>query len=96
MIKLSVITIRVESDKELREESKVKLKRIFENSTDLQSDLSSAFPNGFTKFDISRFTLTLGKGMNVVSFLDITGFQKGILKKYDYGTIINTRDVIDY
>ena len=91
-----MITIRVESDKELREESKVKLKRIFENSKDLQSDLSSAFPNGFTKFDISRFTLTLGKGMRIVSFITITGFQEGILKKYDYGTIVNTKDEVDY
>lgn len=92
----SVIEVRVFSDHELREESKDKLKHIFENSTDLQKDLSQAFPNGFTKFDISTFTLTLGKGMRMVSFISISGFQKGILKKYDYGVIRNSKDVIDY
>ena len=91
-----MVKIRIESDKELREESRVKLKYIFENSQDLQNDLSSAFPNGFTKFDISRFTLTLGKGMRIVSFLDIEKFQDGILKKYKFGTIRNTKDIIDY
>jgi hypothetical protein len=91
-----LIRIRINSDKELREESKDKLKNIFENSKDLQKDLSDAFPNGFTKFSISRFTLTLGRGMNLVSFIDINGFQNGVLEKYHYGTIVNTRDVIDY
>lgn len=91
-----MIQIRIHSDRELREESKEKLIKIFENSKDLQRDLSNAFPNGFTKFDFSCFTLTLGKGMRIVSFIDIKGFPDGVLAKYHYGTIVNTRDVIDY
>jgi hypothetical protein len=34
--------------------------------------------------------------MRIVSFITITGFQEGILKKYDYGTIVNTKDEVDY
>lgn len=91
-----MISIRIESDKELKEESKVKIKNILENSLDIQTDLSNAFPKGFTKFDFSRFCLTLGKGSRLISFIEIKSFQPDIIKHYNYGVIYNTRLVEDY
>lgn len=74
-----MVKIRIESDKSLKPESKEKIKTILENSEDLKADLSKAFPIGFTKFDRSTFTLTLGKGSKVISFVDIKAFKPTVL-----------------
>lgn len=90
-----MITIRIESDQSLKPMSKTTLKRIFETSTDLKKDLSEAFSKGFTKFDIDRFTLTLGNGSRVISFIDIEGFTKEAMSNPER-IIKNTRYEVDY
>jgi len=90
-----MITIRIESDQSLRPTSKITLKRIFETSKDLKTDLSIAFSKGFTKFDIDRFTLTLGKGSRVISFINIKGFTKEAMANPER-IIKNIRDEVDY
>lgn len=90
-----MITIRIESDQSLKPISKVKLKRIFENSTDLKRDLSEAFSVGFTKFDIDRETLTLGRGSRVISFIQIQGFTKEAMSNPER-IIKNVKYDVDY
>ena len=91
-----MVRVKVLSDKSLRQSSIIKIKNILENSTDLQTDLTNAFPRGFTKFNKRTFTLTLGEGSNVVRYIDIKGFQPGVIRLNNGECIVNKKYEVDY
>jgi len=75
-----MVSVKVMSDKKMKESSKETLKEIFENSKNLRTALTEAFPHGFTSFDKARFILVLGKGTRYIEYIDIKGFKPEAIK----------------
>ena len=91
-----MIRVRIDSEKEIQDSTRTKVKEILETSKDVRTSLKEAFPTGFTSYDRRRFILTLGDGRIFTTYIEIEGFQPETMDFEKNPDEILTKTIVDY